>query len=403
MRGCKMPLRAREFSSLEVKRTARPGLHAVGGVPGLCLQVSPSGAKSWILRVLVNGRRREIGIGGYPDVMLAEARERARSIRLQIRDGVDPVADRRARRAAQRAKVNAVTFEQAARKWHQSKQSEYRNPKHAAQVLSTIETYVVPVIGNMPVERVGLKEVLAVLQPIWADKTETASRLRGRIESVLAWATVSGHRSGDNPARWKGNLDAVLAQPGKIARVKHHAALPIGELPEFFARLRQQSGMAARALEFLILTAARSGEVRGATWTELDTDVGVWTVPAERMKAGREHRVPLSLNARTLLERLPVFAGSDYVFSAPRGGMLSDMSISAVMRRMNADAVPHGFRSTFRDWAAEHTEYAGEIAEMALAHTISNKVEAAYRRGDLLAKRRQMMSDWADYCLSLSR
>lgn len=335
--------------------------------------------------------------------MLAEARERARSIRTQIRDGVDPVADRRARRAAQRAKVNAVTFEQAARRWHESKQSEYRNPKHAAQVLSTIETYAVSVIGNMPIEQIGLKEVLSVLQPIWADKTETASRLRGRIESVLAWATVSGHRSGDNPARWKGNLDAVLAQPGKIARVKHHAALPIGELPAFFARLRQQSGMAARALEFLILTAARSGEVRGANWMELDNDAGVWTVPPERMKAVREHRVPLSSQARDLLERLPVFEGSHFIFSAPRGGMLSDMSISAVMRRMDAEAVPHGFRSTFRDWAAEHTEYAGEIAEMALAHTISNKVEAAYRRGDLLAKRRQMMNDWAEYCLSLSR
>ncbi|MCO6388502.1 site-specific integrase [Aliihoeflea sp. 40Bstr573] len=398
-----MPVRATEFTALEVKRAMRPGLHAVGGVPGLCLQIAPSGAKSWILRVLVNGRRREIGVGGYPDVMLAEARERARSIRTQIRDGVDPVADRRARRAAQRAKVNAVTFEQAAREWHQSKQSEYRNPKHAAQVLSTIETYAVPVIGTIPVVQIGLKEVLAVLQPIWTDKTETASRLRGRIESVLAWATVSGHRSGDNPARWKGNLDAVLAQPGKIARVKHHAALPIEQLPAFFARLRQQSGMAARALEFLVLTAARSGEVRGAKWMELDSDAGVWTVPAERMKAGREHRVPLSSQARHLLELLPEFEGSDFVFSAPRGGMLSDMSISAVMRRMDAGAVPHGFRSTFRDWAAEHTEYAGEIAEMALAHTISNKVEAAYRRGDLLAKRRQMMNDWAEYCLSLNR
>ncbi len=322
---------------------------------------------------------------------------------MQIRDGVDPVADRRARRAAQRAKVNAVTFEQAAREWHQSKQSEYRNPKHAAQVLRTIKAYAVPVIGTMPVEQIGLKDVLAVLQPVWADKTETASRLRGRIENVLAWATVSGHRTGDNPARWKGNLDAVLAQPGKIARVKHHAALPIEQLPTFFARLRQQSGMAARALEFLILTAARSGEVRGAKWMELDSDAGVWTVPAERMKARREHRVPLASQARDLLERLPKFEGSDFVFSAPRGGMLSDMSISAVMRRMDAEAVPHGFRSTFRDWAAEHTEYAGEIAEMALAHTISNKVEAAYRRGDLLAKRRQMMNDWAEYCLSLSR
>lgn len=398
-----MPVRAKEFSAIEVKRAMRPGLHAVGGVPGLCLQIAPSGAKSWILRVLVNGRRREIGVGGYPDVMLAEARERARAIRMQIRDGVDPVADRRARRAAQRAKVNAVTFEQAAREWHQSKQSEYRNPKHAAQVLRTIKAYAVPVIGTMPVEQIGLKDVLAVLQPVWADKTETASRLRGRIENVLAWATVSGHRTGDNPARWKGNLDAVLAQPGKIARVKHHAALPIEQLPTFFARLRHQSGMAARALEFLILTAARSGEVRGAKWMELDSDAGVWTVPAERMKARREHRVPLASQARDLLERLPKFEGSDFVFSAPRGGMLSDMSISAVMRRMDAEAVPHGFRSTFRDWAAEHTEYAGEIAEMALAHTISNKVEAAYRRGDLLAKRRQMMNDWAEYCLSLSR
>jgi integrase len=308
------------------------------------------------------------------------------------------VEDRRAVRVDFKAQFAAMTFEKAARAWHSSKRLEYRNSKHAAQVLSTLETYAFPTMGGLPIEEINLRHVSGVLQQIWMEKTETASRLRGRIESVLTWATVSGHRSGDNPARWKGNLDAVLASPGRVAEVVHHPALPASDLPAFFARLRSMEGMSARAMEFLVLTATRSGEVRGAMWNEVSEDGQVWSIPGSRMKAGREHRVPLSAEAQALIVGLPRVAGCPYIFASPRGGMLSDMSLSAVMRRMGEQAVPHGFRSTFRDWVAEKTDYPAEIAEMALAHTISNKVEAAYRRGDVLEKRRLLMADWAKAC-----
>lgn len=291
-----------------------------------------------------------------------------------------------------------MTFEKAARIWHASKRHEFRSEKHAAQVLSTLEAYAFPTIGSMTVEDVELKNVVGVLQPLWLAKTETASRLRGRMESVLTWASVSGFRSSHNPARWKGNLDAVLPKPGRVMNVKHHSALPVEEVPTFFSALHLRQGMAARALEFLVLTAARSGEVRGARWSEADLEQKIWTIPASRMKAGKEHRVPLAPTVMSLLSELPRFQGSEFIFAAARGGMLSDMSLSAVMRRMDVAAVPHGFRSTFRDWAAEYTDYSGEVAEMALAHSISNKVEAAYRRGDLLEKRRHMMNDWASFC-----
>ena len=244
---------------------------------------------------------------------------------------------------------------------------------------------------------VTLEDVLSVLGPIWTSKTETADRLRGRIENVLAWATAARLRDGENPARWRGNLDALLPKPGKIATTAHHAALPFAEVPAFLARLASVDGAGARALEFLILTAARSGEVRLAVWSEFDLKAGLWVVPKERMKAGREHRVPLSPSALEILSKLPRVDGTDYVFVGPRGGPLSDMTISAVTRRMGVAAVPHGFRSAFRDWAAERTSYPTEVAEMALAHTISNKVEAAYRRGDLFDKRRDLMNDWASF------
>ncbi|HUF80571.1 MAG TPA: integrase arm-type DNA-binding domain-containing protein, partial [Burkholderiales bacterium] len=381
-----MPKKARELTATAVRNKGE-GLHAVGGVAGLLINVKPSGARSWILRVMVGDRRRDIGLGGFPDVPLAEARQRARDAREMIRQGIDPAVQRQAAQDALRAaEGKRVTFRKAAERFLQRKRPEFRSEKHAAQWKNTLETYAYPVIGSLPVDRIELPHIKHILDPIWTKKTETAKRLRGRIESVLAYATASGFRTGDNPARWRGNLDAVMPKPGKLAKVEHHRALPVDGLPEFMAALRQVGGMGARALEFAILTGTRSGEVRGATWAEIDTKAKTWTIPGERMKAGRAHRVPLSPAAVALLKALPRLEGSEFVFPAARGGMLSDMTLSAVTRRMGVDAVPHGFRSTFRDWCAEHTNYPREVAEQALAHTISNAVEAAYRRGDLFEK-----------------
>lgn len=388
-----MPRTKDEIAPAQVPRLPA-GFHNVGGVRGLYLRVTATGARSWILRVQVGSRRRDMGLGGWPDVPLAEARQRARTARRRIEEGVDPIENRRAALTALRATPN---FRWCAEQTIAAKRPEWKSAKHAEQWRSTLETYAYPFIANAPIDTVELSHVVQILSPLWTSKTETATRLRARLEAILAWATASGYRKGDNPARWKGNLDAVLAKPGKVTKVKHHAALPIDHIQGFVGELRSREGMAARALEFLILTAARSGEVRGATWDEIDLAEATWTVPAERMKAGKEHRVPLCGRAVELLRALPRFAGSSYVFAAQRGGMLSDMTLSAVMRRMNIDAVPHGFRSTFRDWCSERTSFPGAVAEMALAHAIPDKVEAAYRRGDLFAKRVLMMAEWAKF------
>jgi integrase len=331
------------------------------------------------------------------------AREKARKAREDIVQGVDPIAQRAAAASAlQAARGAETTFEQAARKFIESKSPEWKNAKHAAQWTATLETYAFPIIGSLQVRDVVLAHIVKILEPIWTTKTETATRLRGRIENVLDWATVRGYRNGENPARWKGHLDKILPKPGKVAKVEHHSALPVDAIGTFMVELRKREGIAARALEFAILTAARSGEVRGATWAEVDLYAGVWTIPGDRMKAGREHRVPLSEGAIKLLQALPRFSHTDLIFVAPRGGVLSDMTLTAVMRRMKVGAVPHGFRSTFRDWAAERTAYPRDVAEMALAHAIGDKVEAAYRRGDLFEKRRRMMADWDSFCNSTS-
>lgn len=394
-----MPRKAKELGALQVSRLTAPGLHPVGGVAGLRLQVSDSGARSWILRTTVGGKRAEIGLGGFPDVTLAGARDAARSMRATIAAGVDPRAESRAARSALQAAVAAArTFDECAEKYIEAKTPEWSNAKHAAQWTSTLKTYASPVMGHLFVRDIGLPHVLDVLKPIWLTKNETASRVRARVEQVLDWATTHGYREGLNPARWKGHLDNLLPAPNKVAKVEHHAALPVAEVGAFMARLRAAEGMGARALEFAILTAARSGEVRGATWAEIDMDAAVWTVPAERMKMGKEHRVPLSAPALELLRALPRTEEAKLVFPAPRGGMLSDMTLSAVLRRMDVPAVPHGFRSTFRDWCSERTNFPRDAAEMALAHAIGDKVEAAYRRGDLFAKRRRMMVEWAAFC-----
>lgn len=399
-----MPRKAKEMSAVEVRKIAHPGTGgnrnvAVGGVDGLLLQVTPTGGRSWLLRATVKGKRRQIGLGSYPDVTLAQARERARGVKDLIWQGIDPLAEKR-----------RLTFAQAMEKTLEARTAEFRNEKHKKQWRSTLDTYAVPMLGNMAVSDIDVSDVLRVLEPIWTTKTETASRLRGRIEAVLSWATVGGHRKGDNPARWRGNLDAVLPKPGKVAKVKHNPALSLADAPDWFTDLRKREGMATRALEFVALTAARSGEVRGATWAEIDLGAGVWTIPAERMKAGKEHRVPLTQEAVALLKALPRMKDCPYVFPAARGGALSDMALSACMKRINEaredgyldprsgrPAVPHGLRSTFRDWAAERTEFERDMAEMALAHTVGSTVERAYRRGDMIEKRRQMMAAWARF------
>jgi len=374
------------------------GMHSEGTVPGLYLQAT-TGGRSWVLRAKVGNHRREIGLGGFPAVSLARARETAREMRVQISAGRDPVEEKKSALSAMRAAQAAQrTFKQCALAYIQTHEAGWRNAKHAQQWRNTLDQHAYPVIGDLYVRDIELPHVMDVLQPIWTTTNETASRLRGRIEVILDWATVHKYREGLNPARWKGHLDKLLPKPSKVAKVDHHKAVPVGEVGAFMQRLRQAGGMGALALEFAILTAARSGEVRGTTLDEIDRAAKVWTIPASKMKAEKEHRVPLSDAALDVIDRaaaMPRLAGTDLLFPAPRGGQLSDMTLTAAMRRMEVDAVPHGFRSTFRDWAAERTSYPHDVAEMALAHAIGNKVEAAYRRGDLFEKRRRMMDDWA--------
>jgi len=394
-----MPKVASELGALQVQKlAATTGLHFVGGVHGLALQVTSAGAKSWILRMVVGTKRREMGLGPYPEVTLAKARDKAREARELVRSGVDPIQRQREAASALRAAVvKALTFDDCADAYIKAHEAGWRNVKHAQQWRNTLKTYASPVFGSLLVRDVTLTHVLAALEPVWTTKTETASRLRNRIELVLDWAAARGLREGPNPARWRGHLDKLLPKPSKVQKTEHHAAVPVGDVGAFMARLHEVEGMGARALEFVILTAARSGEVRGAKWAEIDLRAKVWVVPAERMKAGKEHRVPLSDTALALLKALPRIDGGELVFPSPKGGTLSDMTLVSVTRRMKVNAVPHGFRSTFKDWASERTSYPRDVTEMALAHAIPDKTEASYRRGDLFEKRRLMMRDWAAF------
>ena len=394
-----MPLIAKQLTALEVSRLQLPGHYAVGGVPGLYLYVNDGDGRSWILRVVVGSKRRHVGLGGYPAVTLAGARDKARKVREDIENGVDPIERRREAIARlQASHATEKTFEEAANAYISTHQDSWKNAKHRAQWNSTLQTYAYPVIGRLLVRDITQAHILQALEPIWREKNETAVRLRGRIESILDWSTVRGYREGSNPAQWKGRLDKLLLAPSKIRTVAHQRAVPFLEMPKFMTDLRSQPGIAAKALEFAALTAARSGEVRYASWTEIDLETAVWTIPAERMKAGREHRVPLSSACLDLLAMLPPQSEGSLLFEAPRGGALSDMSMTAVMRRMGVNAVPHGLRSTFRDWIFDCTEYPRELAEQALAHVLESKVEAAYRRGDALARRREVMNAWANFC-----
>ena len=415
-----MPKVAEELTALDVRRLLHPGgkrsvLFSVGGVPGLHLQVSPTGGRSWVLRTVVGTLRRDIGLGGFPGVTLAQARDKAREARAKIESGLDPVEERKATKAALvAAQRRGLTFAAAVDKALSAKLDAFKNAKHRQQWENTLQSYAIPQLGKILVQDITTQDVLRVLQPHWADKTETASRLRGRIEAVLSWATVAGHRTGDNPARWAGNLKELLPAPSKVANEGNHPAVALDDAPRWFAALEMREGFGARALEFLALTAARSQEVRGALWDEIDLDKAMWVIPGSRMKMGKEHRVPLSARAVVLLKALPRLEGNPLVFPAARGGQLSDMTLSATMKRMHEaevakdrpgfvdrtskrPAVPHGLRSTFRDWVAERTIYPGDMAEVALAHRNSNAVEASYRRGDQIEKRRRMMGDWSDF------
>jgi integrase len=393
-----------ELDALTVKNAA-PGRYADGG--GLNLVVKPTGARSWIFRYMLRGISREMGLGpaaGSDAVSLADARELARAHRAELKAGKDPLLERNRKAAEAAAQIQAAavagtSFEAEAARYIAANRHSWRNPKHRQQWENTLSAYVYPVIGKMPVAEVGKAHVLQVIEPIWRDKPETASRIRGRIETILDAATARDLRTGENPARWRGHLAHILPKRTRLSR-GHHKAMAYGDVPTFVSKLRTRRAMAALALEFVILTAARSGEVVGATWGEIDLIRKVWTIPAHRMKAAKEHRVPLSPRAVEILEamRQPEAVEADFVFAGEGGGKLSAMAMAMLLRRMGIDATVHGFRSSFRDWASECTAFAHEVAEMALAHTVESKVERAYRRGDLFEKRARLMSDWAVYC-----
>lgn len=389
-----MPAHAKPLGAIDVKRLVRPGLHAVGTVAGLRLQVKPSGAKSWILRTTIGTRRPEIGLGGYPAVTLAQATDRARELLATIRTGVDPLAERRAKRA-----VVEWTFQRTAQAYIGAHKAGWKSAKHLSQWENTLAAYVYPKIGTKHVRDVTKADVLGVIEPGWSSKNETMVRVRSRIELVLAYAMQREYRpEGLNPARWRGNLDSALPKPSKVSEREHFEALPIDDMPDFMRQLRAAAGASAKALEFSILTVSRTGSVRNATWAEINLDKRIWTIPKEHMKSGRAHRVPLSEDAMRLLGERERGTKVDLVFPGASGEKpLSDMSLTAVMRRFGLTAVPHGFRSTFSDWCAERTNTPAEVREMALAHAIGDETEEAYRRGDLFDKRRDLMALWADF------
>lgn len=377
-----------------------PGLYGDG--KGLYLRVSTATARSWVYRYMIEGRAREMGFGPYPAISLAQARALAGQARTLKALGQDPLAVREAEIAAQKAEAaKAVTFRYCADAYIKAREAEWKNAKHRAQWEATLNTYADPVIGDLSVQAVDVAALVKILEPIWKTKTETASRLRGRIESILDWAATRGFRTGENPARWKGHMENLFPKRARIQKTVHHAALPYSEIADFMVTLKQREGTAAKLLRFTILTAARTGEAVGARWDEIDFDQKTWTVPAERMKAGREHRVPLSKEAIEILTELRQSATQGaFVFVGERSKKpISNMAMLMLLRRLGReDLTVHGFRSTFRDWAAERTGYPGEVAEAALAHVVGDKVEAAYRRGDLFDKRRRVMADWGRTC-----
>ncbi|MGE0052926.1 MAG: tyrosine-type recombinase/integrase [Hyphomicrobium sp.] len=394
-----MPKTIHRLTAVRVQSLKDVGLHPDGA--GLYLKVQESGAKSWVFRYMLDRRPRYLGLGSANTVSLAAARALTTEARQLLEQGVDPIDFRKQAKAnAVLAETRLMTFRECAEAYMASHEPGWKNDKHRKQWRSTLKRHVYSVFGDVPASAVTTEHVLEVLQPIWHATPETASRVRGRIEVVLDWAKTRGAREGDNPARWRGHLANLLPKPSKIARVVHHAALPFTQMPAFMSALREAQGLTPRALEFVILTAARTSEALGARWSEFDLDKKIWTVPAERMKAGKEHRVPLSARALEVLQELKEVRRGEFVFPGLKPGRpLSNMALLMLLRRLNrAEITVHGFRSTFRDWAAECTAVAGEVAEMALAHSVSSAVEAAYRRGNMLEKRRELMAAWARYC-----
>ena len=406
-----MPKKLSNALDAKTVKYAKSGRHADGG--GLHLLVKKSGARSWVFRYMLNGKSHDLGLSRCPEAIailqnagndeltLAQARDVATIYRLKVKAGIDPIAEREDIANAKAAEVKAlkaakVRFKEVAQAYIDANEDSWKNSKHRQQWKNSLETYVYPVMGDLAVSDIETTHVLAAIEPIWKDKAETASRVRGRIETVLDAAKVREYRTGENPARWRGHLSLILPARTKLSR-GHHKAEPYASVPQILTQLRSRQAVAALALEFTILTAARTGEVLGATWDEIDIDKGVWTIPSKRMKAGREHRVPLAKRAMEIVQHVRLLDGS-YVFSGPKGGPLSGMAMAMLLRRMKSDVTVHGFRSSFRDFAAECTGYPHEVCEMALAHTITNKAESAYRRGDLFEKRRRLMDDWAEHC-----
>ena len=386
------------LTAVTVTKLNTPALYFDGD--GLLLKVVQGRdalIKFWVFRYRFDGKRRDMGLGSLRTFSLVEARERARQLRQQLAQNVDPLSARDGDRA-KRQRESAATFKLCAEQYIASHKASWKNAKHAAQWGSTLATYAYPVIGGLSAQDIDTDHILKILQPIWTTKSETAARVRGRIEVILAWAKVRGFRAGDNPARWRGHMEILLPARSKVREVKHHNALPFAELPAFMKRLQKEPGNAARALEYLILTAARTTEVLEAVPEEIKD--AVWIVPPERMKARKEHRVPLCLRAQALVAAAQKESKGRYLFGGwKKGRPLSNMSMLQLLKRMGSpELTAHGFRSTFKDWVSECTDYPAEVSEMALAHTIDNKVEAAYRRGDLFSKRVALMEDWALFC-----
>lgn len=387
-----------KLNPLKIKGLSQPGKYGDGG--NLWLQIGRNGSKSWLVRFRLNGRSRAMGLGPVDIVPLAEARELAQQARRDLRAGRDPIEHRKAQRGAARLEAaRAISFKDAAERYVAAHEAAWRNSKHRAQWRSTLAAYAYPEIGSLPVSAIDTTLMLRVLEPIWTKRPETAGRVRGRVEAVLDWAAARGYRPSENPARWRGHLDKLLPARSKIAPVKHYAAMPYADLPAFVAELRRRDGISAPALEFTILTAGRTGETIGARWSEIDCEARIWTVPASRMKSSREHRVPLGDRCMAILAVLPRIEGCEYLFPGTKlDSSISNMAMAELLKGMRLGLTVHGFRSTFKDWATEATDHARDIVEAALAHVLGDKVEAAYRRGDALAKRRLLMEDWAEFC-----